>query len=180
MIVETSIANHTEADFYDNKTSDSIALGPKQPLESPKAVMGLKVISAIGFLVHVLDLSAGIAVFTSAQFKSQDTYTLYFIFLLANPVLLILISLYTCVVALPKMKSASQVHVANDVSSGREIGRRIGILKVLTQPVIIYTGAFRLIDKTSLLLVTPKSCLLIEVLGQSLPHLIIIIFNLVT
>lgn len=54
------------------------------------------------------------------------------------------------------------------------------MLKVLIQPIIIYTGAFRLIDKTSLLLVTPKSSLLIEVLGQSLPHLIIIIYNLVS
>lgn len=110
-VVETSIANHTEADFYHNQGNDSIALGPKQPLESPKAMVGLKALQTLGCLVHVLDLSAGIAVFTSAQFKSQDTYTLYLVFLLINPVLLLLISLYTCVVAIPKMKKASQVHV---------------------------------------------------------------------
>ena len=51
---------------------------------------------------------------------------------------------------------------------------------MLIQPIIIYTGAFRLIDKSTLLLVTAESCLLIELLGQSLPHLIILIYNLGT
>ena len=53
------------------------------------------------------------------------------------------------------------------------------MLRLFLQPLLLYTGAYRLVRKEGLSLISMKTCIIIEFLGHSLPSLAIVIYNIV-
>jgi hypothetical protein len=92
-------------------------------------------------------------------------------------VILSLIALYTVVVAVSKSKTQNQVHPnVVEVNTGES---KASMLRLFLQPLLLYTGAYRLVRKEGLSLISMKTCIIIEFLGHSLPSLAIVIYNIV-
>ena len=133
-------------------------------------------LQGIGFLIQAVNIGLGVTFFFNAQFYSNDTYYLYLMFLLLRPAIIGLITVYTIVILIPRNRQSQVETDKSVVAQKQQVGVFSKVMNVLVQPLIMYTGSVRIVSN-NLHLVSYRACLVIEALSQSVPLLMIQLYN---